>query len=251
LEEKMTRELYRKGIADHWSYSLDKRKDWQIILDWIRRNCRKGTILDIGCFDGGFLESLAKGWQRYGIETNEEAAEKARRKGIQIIAEDLGKIGSLPMKFDITVAIDVVEHVEDPFSLLKSMSEITRPGGVIIISSGNSMALPWRFMGSKYWYCSYPEHISFINERWCLNAAEKLGLVLHKIQKFSRKSGFIAKGMDLIANVIYKTSPAIIGMLRMKGIGNIDIKKHEEMKTFPPTWLTAKDHMVVIFGKKM
>jgi len=81
-----------------------------------------GSVLDGGCFTGEFLNYLGNGWQRYGIEINEAAAQYAQKAGVRVIAKGFSHIDLLPMQFDAVVAFDIVEHVEDPSFFLRQMS---------------------------------------------------------------------------------------------------------------------------------
>jgi 2-polyprenyl-3-methyl-5-hydroxy-6-metoxy-1,4-benzoquinol methylase len=243
--------LYVNGNPDGWRYRLEDRKDWQIAISYLSRYLRGDKVLDIGCFDGGFLKYLGSGFERFGVEINKEAAGRAEREGITIIAKDIDELNSLKSRFDATVGFDVIEHVEDPMLFLDEMSRLTVRGGVIIVSSGNSRAPTWRLMGSKYWYCTIAEHISFINPDWIYNAAESLGLGVEHVEVFSHAAGgrrFIDFIRESRANILYKISPNLLLKLRrlkgrVKDGGDLMVKNN------PPSWMNAKDHIIVVFRK--
>lgn len=244
--------LYKEGSLDNWQYDPKNRKDWQITSAWLKAKLGSGSILDVGCFTGGFLKYLGNCWQRYGIEIYEAAAQYAEKAGINIIAKDFGKIDQLLMQFDAVVAYDIVEHVEDPRFLLKQMSQVTRSGGFIIISTGNTDCPSWRFMGSRYWYCAIWEHVSFINPSWCYNSAKSVNLTLEHIEKFShagKKRNFLGIIYDLAKNILYKVSPHIVSKLRAVRICLGKGRKNTKIIERPPGWASAKDHLIVIFRK--
>lgn len=129
---------------------------------------------------------------------------------------------------------------------------MTRPGGVIIISTGNTDAISWRFMGSRYWYCAIGEHISFINKQWCYTVAKALNLRVWHIEKFSHlgeNRTFSRIIRDLTANTFYKFFPEAFGWLRSIGLGGGDTSKYPELRQCPPSWISSKDHLIVIFRK--
>ena len=57
-------------------------------------------ILDVGCFDGGFLDSLGSRYERHGIEINEQASQEAQRKGVDIIGTDFSDLEKLSGSYD-------------------------------------------------------------------------------------------------------------------------------------------------------
>jgi 2-polyprenyl-3-methyl-5-hydroxy-6-metoxy-1,4-benzoquinol methylase len=140
--------LYQQG--DNWQYEPVDRTDWQIAAAWLKAHLSRASVLDIGCYDGGILSFLGDGFQGYGVEIHELAARRAEQKGIHILGSDFAEIEDFSIKFDAVVAMDFVEHVDDPFRFINLMRLVTRQGGFIIVSTGNTDAPSWRFMGSRY-----------------------------------------------------------------------------------------------------
>jgi SAM-dependent methyltransferase len=68
--------------------------------------------------------------------------------------------------FDVIVATDVIEHVSDPGLLIKKLMGKLNSGGVVIITTGDANNYIWNMFGANWWYCFYPEHISFISKDW-------------------------------------------------------------------------------------
>jgi 2-polyprenyl-3-methyl-5-hydroxy-6-metoxy-1,4-benzoquinol methylase len=245
--------FYLDSDVQHWEYAKGSRTDWNTVYRWVK-NCKyEGSVLDIGCFDGSFLESLEPCWKKYGIEINKKAAILAKNKGIEIINHDLTNLSQTSLRFDVVTAFDVIEHVENPFVFLSEISRLCTTNGVIIISTGNSDSLSWKFMGSRYWYCTISEHISFINEQWTKKAANELNLKIEFTKCFSHngeKNNFFVMANDIIKNLLYKISPSMFGMLRALGVGMIDVKKNKALSKYPPYWLSAHDHFITILKKQ-
>lgn len=251
LNKKERDKLYQSGSSENWQYELKQRKDWQLAISKIDKKAIKNSVLDIGCFNGKFLENLKGISNLYGVEINSVASNKAQDKGVKIIANNFSDIASLSIKFDIITAFDVIEHVENPLSFIASMGQVAKDNGLIIVSSGNTEAVTWKISRSRYWYCSIPEHISFINSAWCNFVADKLNLEIKHIERFSHigKVGLIGKFLELTKNIIYLITPMLFRKLRKI--------KHRLYKNdtgnnydYPPSWMTSKDHIVVIFKKK-
>jgi len=90
-------------------------------------------ILDVGCGTGANLEMLAQFGSAEGVDVSEEALEFCRKKGL---TAQKGLAEALPYPdetFDITTALDVVEHLDDDISGLKEMFRVTKAGGYSLI----------------------------------------------------------------------------------------------------------------------
>jgi SAM-dependent methyltransferase len=95
------------------------------VLELLRRNkLQPASVAEIGCGAGGVLESLARetgGSARYhGFDISPQAyalCSKKQTQNLQFTLGDLLTAGLPP--FDVSMAIDVFEHVEDCYSFLR------------------------------------------------------------------------------------------------------------------------------------
>lgn len=242
--------LYRNGLSENWPDKIDNRIDWKLAKDVVENLNQIKTVLDIGCFDGKFLESLDNRYEKLGIEIHTEAAKRAELRGIKILGNDFKKLRNNKNIADVVLALDVIEHSEDPFDFLVQLVEAVKLGGFIIIGTGNSDALSWKFMGSAYWYSHIAEHISFINTRWTNQVADKLGLSIIQTYKYSHGSkNFNIKAKEVILNILYRISPFFFSQLRKIGFGNVKVNPSGELDKVPPYWLSANDHILYVFKK--
>lgn len=99
------------------------------------------TILDVGCADGSFAFQVKKisGAEVWGIEYMEEEAKKAAEKLDRVFAGPCeGHIDNLPENyFDVIFFNDVLEHLQDPYAVLKAIKSKLSDTGVIISSIPN------------------------------------------------------------------------------------------------------------------
>jgi len=245
----MLRSSYKRiNPGTHWRSDFSVRRDWALAKGLIDRSFPEGSILDIGCWDGAFLDGFRNGWKRHGIEINPLAAGRAVSKGISLAAGDVSELDALSSCFDVITAFDMIEHTSDPLTFLLSMVKRLNPAGLIIVSSGNADSGAFKFMGSRYYYYSNPEHISFINPLWCRCAASRAGLRLEAMEFFSHANNrsLAARSGALGRNLLYAVVPQLFARLRMARFNETDrmlIKGYR----YPPSWLTAKDHMLVAF----
>jgi len=235
----------------HWRSDFSLRRDWILANGLVDGSFQEGSILDIGCWDGAFLEGFRNGWKRHGIEINSTAAGLAVSKGISLVAEEMSELDTLPLCFDVITAFDMIEHTSDPLAFLRSMGKKVNPAGLIIVSSGNTDSVAFKFMGSRHYYYSNPEHISFINRPWCRWAAGRSGLRIEATESFSHanKRSIATRSGAFGRNLIYAVAPRLFSRLRMAKFRETDwtLKKGYE---YPPSWMTAKDHVMVAFRRQ-
>lgn len=104
---------------------------------------KNGMLLDVGCNDGEFtlqIGDLIGAKNIFGIEKNDIAIEKAKKRGIKIFNLDISeKIWKdVPdNSFDLVISNQVIEHLFDVDNYLKNIYRITKPNGKVIIATEN------------------------------------------------------------------------------------------------------------------
>ncbi|MFO1083913.1 MAG: bifunctional 2-polyprenyl-6-hydroxyphenol methylase/3-demethylubiquinol 3-O-methyltransferase UbiG [Reyranellaceae bacterium] len=130
-----------------------------------RRDALSGTplaglsVVDIGCGGGLLSEPMRRlGAAVTGIDAAADniaiAALHAERQGLAIdyrqsTAEALASTGA---RFDIVLALEIVEHVADAELFLRSCSRLMKPGGLLFLSTLNRTAKAWALAiaGAEY-----------------------------------------------------------------------------------------------------
>ncbi|MEQ1605136.1 MAG: class I SAM-dependent methyltransferase [Pyrinomonadaceae bacterium] len=90
-------------------------------------------ILDVGCGTGANIEMLTQFGDAEGVDVSDDALEFCRRKGLKV---QKGLAELLPYEdesFELTTALDVVEHLDDDIAGLKEMFRVTKRGGYTLI----------------------------------------------------------------------------------------------------------------------
>jgi SAM-dependent methyltransferase len=181
--EQTLMEAYEELPSDAWD-DIPRRRDFDLARAEITRRHPQGRVLDIGCFRGDFLQSLPPAYERYGIEPSRAARAVAESRNIRLIGTSISDCQTNGIKFDVIVLTDVIEHLPKPFAEVQQLASWLAPGGSIIISTGNTDALPWRLTPLNYWYY-IAQHVSFFNPRWFHWAARQLGLEVGSVHRFS------------------------------------------------------------------
>jgi hypothetical protein len=75
--------------------------------------------------------------------------------------------------FDVVTAIEVIEHTIDPVGELVRMRELLRPGGLLLMTTGN--AAPYRKDLSAWRYVVPDVHVSFFEPSSLAVALDKAG----------------------------------------------------------------------------
>ncbi len=70
------------------------------------------------------------------------------------------------MTFDVVTCFDVVEHISAPSGFVRSLLSMLKPGGHLVISSGDADVFLRQPRPALNWYFSNPEHISFVSDGW-------------------------------------------------------------------------------------
>jgi len=108
-----------------------------------------GRILDVGAGSGAFsLRLNDHGYDVLGVDTS-RAAWKA--SSIAFVESDANALpASLKEQFDAVCCQEVIEHVENPWHLLRQLKETLRPGGFVFLSFPNieSFASRLRFLAT-------------------------------------------------------------------------------------------------------
>lgn len=108
---------------------------------------RLGTnlrVLDVGCGGGAFLKIMrSRGHEVHGIELAPESRAYCRAHGLAVSGEPIEKWTR--GEFDVVTLWDVIEHVNDPRSIIEAAIRQIRPGGALIIDTPSRDSLFYRF----------------------------------------------------------------------------------------------------------
>ncbi len=133
---------------------LDRRKIAKIV-----GHCPKApkSYLDVGCGDGRFLRVMEQlGVPRsglYGLELDKRVVERLRGQGYSgVFCERAEDVGSLPEGgIDLVTMFHVIEHVDNPGTVIGRVCGWLSPGGVFALETPNLDSLDARLFRRTYW----------------------------------------------------------------------------------------------------
>ena len=187
-----------QAIASRWWDTESEFKPLHEInplrLDWIRQHVQLAGAkgLDIGCGGGSLAEAMAcAGAEVTGIDMAEGPLAVARlhqlESGVdvdyrQATAEELAadEAGT----YDLVTCLEMLEHVPDPEQVIRSCTELVKPGGNVFFSTinRNPKSFAFAIVGAEYVLQLLPkgthEYGKFIRpselEAWARKAGLKL-----------------------------------------------------------------------------
>ena len=159
-------------------------------------------VLDIGCGGGILSEPLARlGAAVVGADPSQINIEAAKLHAVEAevtvdyraaTAEELADDGE---RFDIVLAMEVVEHVADLSLFIKRCAEMVKPGGLMITATlnrtlksfalaivGAEYVLRWLPRGTHRWEKFVtPNELEAVLERYGLSVSDETGVIYNLI----------------------------------------------------------------------
>ena len=93
--------------------------------------------LDIGCGTGGNLSVLSRFSKKViGLDTSPQALDYCRSRGwntVELIQKD-GRLNFADGTTDMVTLLDILEHVADEHPLLREISRVLRPDGLLMVT---------------------------------------------------------------------------------------------------------------------
>ena len=137
------------------AYRVRSRLEARRLLRVTRTLAADAAILDVGCGDGFHLDLLRRhgepGWSLQGVDLDERAVEAARRRGLSVAHGYLDAVGLPRGTYDLILLIATIEHVGDPIGLLRTVYDLLKPGGRVVVVTDNTDTLDFRISKTRHW----------------------------------------------------------------------------------------------------
>jgi 2-polyprenyl-6-hydroxyphenyl methylase/3-demethylubiquinone-9 3-methyltransferase len=162
MEERLAGEVNNRlyhALGERWYTAKDdpvallraesrSRNQW--IVHEVRQAFSAGRIhvLDVGCGAGFLSNDLARqGFAVTGLDASASSLEVARQYDeTHTVTYEPGDAYHLPYaaeSFEVACAMDFLEHVEEPESIVKEISRVLKPHGLFFFHTFNRNWLAW------------------------------------------------------------------------------------------------------------
>lgn len=212
---------------------FDVLRHWTVGQDLIPRYVAGGTLLELGCGSGARLSLLRRlGWQRVrGVEFVPAAAARARALGFDVTCASVEEAlhGYPDGSLDVVVSSMLLEHLCNPFDVLRQIAGKLKPGGQFLFSTITRDSLDAKVYG-RYWAgFDFPRHMVYLRTSDITRAVaqwfEQLELFYHADPvDFVRASTWRAQDgnatlLDRLVLALGTTLPARLCTMILAGLG--------------------------------
>lgn len=244
------KEHYSKGYFTgnpQYSAYTNYKKDKSIIVRNMSKFLKKiqsihstGTVLDVGCAMGYFVElALSKGYDAHGFDPSDYAVVEA----IKLVGKERIQQGTIDTveyqlnSFDVITLFDVFEHLADPKKDLKKLMEYLKKDGIIVIATGDTKSIAARLLKRKWTFYIPPQHLFFFDRKTMTTVLQDVGL--YPIQWFRIGKWLSLEYVFHLARTTGESNTAhhIYPIIKKSSLGRI------------PLYVPMQDNMVVIARK--
>ncbi|UKN02780.1 class I SAM-dependent methyltransferase [Paracrocinitomix mangrovi] len=194
-EEKYYQEenaTYRSSYsAEELQYFRNKIAQKDHVIESILKK-ESASLLDVGCGEGFTMDYyFKKGWQvkgidfsDFGLSSNHPHLADHLIQGN--VFDSLNQLEQAGNKYDLIWLDNVLEHVIDPQSLLKSCLNLTNDGGMLVIEVPNDFSKLQKALKESgkierdYWV-ALPDHLSYFSKDSLINLCKSVNWNAHKV----------------------------------------------------------------------
>jgi len=129
--EREFEKKYHTLEKDHWWF-ISRRDAVKRIVNKYDKNIK---LLEIGCSSGQLVDVLnrAEYSDITGIDISKEAVHLCKRRNMRdVIQMDGSKMGFKTEKFDLIIASDILEHMDDDFHAIREWRRVLKENGEIV-----------------------------------------------------------------------------------------------------------------------
>ena len=178
--------------SNYYSFVASKKSVVTRIKEWLDRsffkkllrNIKKQelNILDVGGGTGWLIDLIKQADSRIRfsqvVDIDPKAAEIARRNGHAYFCGTIENFVSAS-KFDVVLLLNLIEHVENPLAVLRSIRKLLAPEGIVIIKTPNYKSWDAKLFRNSNWggyHC--PRHWHLFTRSSFVKLTEKAGFTV-------------------------------------------------------------------------
>ena len=171
---------YSTGMKKRWNQSLPND-----IIDLLKEYKKDHVFLEVGPGETP-ISKICEDGIHYTLDIDTVHTDNNLSKSV---------IGSIdePLDshfnnfYDVVVMFDIAEHVTNVEAMFLNLQKILKPGGELIIETGDALSRYAKHQENKWKYYSIPEHRVFFSEEFISVIAPIYGFKVSKLSKVRHK----------------------------------------------------------------
>lgn len=137
------------------------------------------NVMDVGAGYGIFLDE----WRRrfpdvnaIAVEPSASLAAECRAKGFTVVEDIAENVAGFDQSADLVTCFEVLEHIYDPLSFVRTLKNLARPGGYVFVSTLGIDGFDLQLLWEKSSQISPPHHINFLSIKGFEQLFQRAGL---------------------------------------------------------------------------
>jgi len=175
-------DYHKRGGKDEHSWTILMKDNFKEVSAFLNKLFpERGKLLDIGCAYGHFIKIMeGHGWLVTGVDPSSEAVASARKKDLRVLETTIEDAMFPEASFDAVTAFYVVEHLADPFTAVKKIFNMLKPGGIVVLRIPHTTPIAkfLAFWGIKNNLYDLPYHLYDFSPKTVSLLLEKAGFSL-------------------------------------------------------------------------
>lgn len=126
-------QLMRRVEKDHWWWRVRRLLVKQLLKEYFKKTGAEVKILDLGCGIGQTSKMLEGYGEVYSLDASAEAVRYCREIGLKnVLSGDAENLPFADDAFDLVVALDVLEHVQNDAAAVKEIRRVLKKNGLFV-----------------------------------------------------------------------------------------------------------------------
>jgi len=140
--------LYEEYHASRLTFGRELTRN--LAIEAARDDWKGAKVLDVGCGEGSIAQAFAESGARVtAIEYSRERvatiahrqSENPAQANFELVSGDAHHLPFSDQDFDLLILADVLEHVKDPWQVMKEVSRVLKPHGLLYAAMPNRFSI--------------------------------------------------------------------------------------------------------------
>lgn len=199
---------------DHTLFDREPLPRARFLIDWVKKYKPNARILEVGCFDGSIgihvlrecpdvsyvaVDAMLEAIDHFQARADKEGFADRLSLHLGMDLDEVSFAGEgqglpAPLRFDVIVFFEIIEHVPDPVKSLKNLRSKLRPGGKLFVST------PWGAYDRGHPYnLGKRDPRGHVRAMTAVDLADALGLAGYRVETLNGANGCTGATLHAIA----------------------------------------------------